>query len=63
MPGPLIAPLGDRFYIAGVPRPPFIEPSAPVLGREPPIGREWIHEVKHDGWRPTEQFAQADELV
>ena len=34
-----------------VPRPPFIEPSAPVLGREPPRGREWLHEVKHDGWR------------
>ena len=41
--GPLIAPLGYRSYIAGVPRTPFIEPSAPVLGREPPIGREWIH--------------------
>lgn len=29
----------------------FIEPSSPVLRREPPIGREWVHEVKHDGFR------------
>jgi bifunctional non-homologous end joining protein LigD len=29
----------------------FIEPSSPVLRSEPPTGREWLHEVKHDGWR------------
>lgn len=29
----------------------FITPSAPVLRREPPSGPEWLHEVKHDGWR------------
>ncbi len=29
----------------------FIEPSAPVLRREPPTGSAWLHEVKHDGWR------------
>ena len=40
---------GADTYIAHVLRKPFIEPSAPVLGREPPSGREWIHEVKHDG--------------
>jgi ATP-dependent DNA ligase len=34
-----------------VPRNRFIEPSAPVLRPEPPIGPEWLHEVKHDGWR------------
>ena len=28
-------------YIADVPLTPFIEPSAPVLSREPPRGREW----------------------
>jgi bifunctional non-homologous end joining protein LigD len=29
----------------------FITPAAPVLKREPPVGPQWIHEVKFDGWR------------
>jgi bifunctional non-homologous end joining protein LigD len=32
-------------------RTAFIVPSAPVLKRAPPLGPEWLHEVKHDGWR------------
>jgi hypothetical protein len=32
-------------------RTAFIVPSAPVLKRVPPSGPEWLHEVKHDGWR------------
>ena len=32
-------------------RHPFIEPSAPVLRKEPPTGPDWIHEVKFDGFR------------
>ena len=46
-----------------VPRMPFIEPSAPVLGREPPLGREWIHEVKHDGWRSQLHKAGDDVVI
>jgi bifunctional non-homologous end joining protein LigD len=38
-------------YIARVPRNRFIEPAAPVPRTEPPTGPEWLHEVKHDGWR------------
>jgi bifunctional non-homologous end joining protein LigD len=34
-----------------VPRNRFIEPAAPVLRPAPPTGPEWLHEVKHDGWR------------
>ncbi len=34
-----------------MPSDPFIEPSAPILRKEPPSGAEWLHEVKHDGWR------------
>jgi bifunctional non-homologous end joining protein LigD len=30
---------------------PFIKPMAPSLAKLPPIGSEWIHEVKFDGWR------------
>ena len=29
----------------------FITPAAPVLKREPPVGPQWVHEVKFDGWR------------
>jgi bifunctional non-homologous end joining protein LigD len=29
----------------------FIPPSAPVLKAAPPLGPDWIHEVKFDGWR------------
>ena len=32
-------------------RNPFIIPSAPVLKRQPPLGPQWLHEVKFDGWR------------
>jgi bifunctional non-homologous end joining protein LigD len=32
-------------------RNPFIEPSLPVLKREPPKGDQWLHEVKFDGFR------------
>src|SRR4051794_8105422 len=29
----------------------FIEPQIPTLVDEPPEGMDWIHEVKHDGYR------------
>jgi bifunctional non-homologous end joining protein LigD len=29
----------------------FIRPCAPTLRRAPPVGPEWVHEVKWDGWR------------
>jgi bifunctional non-homologous end joining protein LigD len=29
----------------------FVVPSAPVLKKSPPVGPEWLHEVKQDGWR------------
>lgn len=30
---------------------PFIEPQLPTLVDQPPEGADWIHEVKHDGYR------------
>jgi ATP-dependent DNA ligase len=36
------------------PRPPkagFIVPCQPSLAERPPTGSEWIHEIKHDGYR------------
>jgi bifunctional non-homologous end joining protein LigD len=38
-------------YVPAVPRSRFITPSAPILRPEPPAGRDWLHEVKFDGWR------------
>lgn len=29
----------------------FVAPMLPTLTRAPPEGREWIHEIKHDGYR------------
>ena len=49
--------------MVAVPRTPFIEPSAPVLRSEPPRGSEWLHEVKHDGWRAQLHKAGDDVVV
>jgi bifunctional non-homologous end joining protein LigD len=33
-------------------RPPgFIEPCIPALALRPPAGPQWVHEIKHDGYR------------
>jgi hypothetical protein len=39
--------------LAGRPakRPGIIEPCIPTLASKPPVGRQWIHEIKHDGCR------------
>ena len=29
----------------------FIEPCLPSPAKEPPAGPQWIHEIKHDGFR------------
>jgi bifunctional non-homologous end joining protein LigD len=29
----------------------FIEPCLPIRSPQPPIGSEWLHEIKHDGFR------------
>jgi bifunctional non-homologous end joining protein LigD len=37
---------------APVRRPPgFIEPCLPTLARTVPSGPQWVHEIKHDGFR------------
>ena len=32
-------------------RPGIIEPCIPTLASKPPEGPQWIHEIKHDGYR------------
>jgi bifunctional non-homologous end joining protein LigD len=29
----------------------FIPPMLPTLAEEPPRGADWLHEIKHDGYR------------
>jgi hypothetical protein len=29
----------------------FVVPAQPVEREKPPTGAEWIHEIKHDGYR------------
>jgi ATP-dependent DNA ligase len=31
--------------------PGFIEPCIPTRASKPPVGPQWIHEIKHDGYR------------
>jgi ATP-dependent DNA ligase len=37
-------------YLSTMPRRPF-EPCIPTRGTKVPSGRDWIHEIKHDGYR------------
>ena len=39
------------FATAYVFRQGFIEPRLPTSGKQPPSGPEWLHEIKHDGFR------------
>ena len=32
-------------------RPGLIEPCIPTRATRPPVGPQWIHEIKHDGYR------------
>src|SRR3954453_19104714 len=29
----------------------FIKPCIPIVGKVPPRGPQWVHEIKHDGYR------------
>ena len=42
---------------------PFIISAAQILATAPPTGREWLHEVKHDGWRAQLHEAGDDVVI
>jgi bifunctional non-homologous end joining protein LigD len=56
---PLLAASEETAYFrimwrasAGKRRPPgYIEPCIPTRVSKPPVGPEWVHEIKHDGYR------------
>jgi ATP-dependent DNA ligase len=29
----------------------FVDPCIPTLAAKPPAGPDWVHEIKHDGYR------------
>ena len=29
----------------------FVEPCIPTRALKPPVGPDWVHEIKHDGYR------------
>jgi bifunctional non-homologous end joining protein LigD len=31
--------------------PGLVEPCIPTLASRPPVGPQWLHEIKHDGYR------------
>jgi ATP-dependent DNA ligase len=33
------------------PRSTFVAPCIPTRALKPPAGPEWVHEIKHDGYR------------
>src|SRR5262244_1007641 len=37
--------------IPSSPRSGFIEPCLPSSAERPPAGPDWVHEIKHDGYR------------
>ena len=37
--------------------PGFVEPCLPTLKDAPPSGRQWVHEIKFDGYRIQAQLA------
>jgi hypothetical protein len=44
-----------RAMLSRVPPTGFIEPCLPSPADKPPSGAEWVHEIKHDGYRMMAQ--------
>jgi ATP-dependent DNA ligase len=60
MPGPWclseLDSMGLRFYLAAhvlafASSACGLRPSVPSASKTPPSGKEWVHEIKHDGFR------------
>ena len=54
----------QRAYIIPVLRKnPFIRPMTPMLAKSPPVGDEWLHEVKFDGFRAQVHVDEGDAKI
>ena len=45
------APAVAELFRSMWPRSPPLQPCLPRPAKEPPVGPDWIHEIKHDGFR------------
>ena len=43
--------MAELFRPSMWPRSPPLQPCLPRPAKEPPVGPDWIHEIKHDGFR------------
>jgi len=43
--------------------PKLITPQIPTPAREVPTGPEWVHEIKHDGWRAVVRIEGAEVTI
>src|SRR5262245_16481545 len=44
-------PAWGKMAVVSTLRPSFFDPCLPVLGRAPPKGPDWVHQLKMDGYR------------
>jgi ATP-dependent DNA ligase len=45
------APASTQWELIAAVASHFIEPCLPSPGEQPPTGPDWVHEIKHDGYR------------
>ncbi|MGZ3408978.1 MAG: DNA ligase D [Xanthobacteraceae bacterium] len=43
--------------------PPFVEPQLATLVDAPPLGKEWLHEIKYDGYRALASLAGGNVII
>jgi bifunctional non-homologous end joining protein LigD len=58
-----LAPDRAPAYLFSVPRITFLPVASPKLRPAPPAGPDWLHEVKHDGWRGQLHRSSSDAVV
>src|SRR5690349_8806207 len=65
-------PLGRRELLRAIkklvgaklaPQPAFIEPCLATARNTPPSDRQWIHEIKHDGYRAQARLSHGRTIV
>jgi hypothetical protein len=51
----LLPPIASAYPLTAMKTNPlpagFVVPAQPVKAAKPPLGTDWVHEIKHDGYR------------
>ena len=58
-----LAPGRAPAYLLWVPRTIFLPIANPKLRSAPPAGPDWLHEVKHDGWRAQLHRSSSEVII